>query len=736
MRKLIALLLGISLLGACTSDATTNTTSPETGDTSTTIPPDTSPEIIEVLSGRMPLGIAGFAPFEMIPLLDESNAFSGPPSPTSMGTVRYSPYVESLLSSNPEIGSRLLEQGFVVVPTWTALFQNAYSPSDYDNHAVFVTSDTAYHFLHLAFSKILRNTEEDVLLPRLDHLALGALENAREFSATAAGTDYSDAASRAAQYWEAVASVLGHDVSPLGELAQEEVALAMAATDMTTSPVVGVRECNPAVSAAFCVDYTQYRPRGHYTRNSELERYFRGMSMLGQLGFHISEPDALLIGLFAGNAVLSDPELASDWEEIYEATGFMVGLADDYTPLEAQDAADVAVPGNLTNPSLLSPDDTVIQIGDALSDSRRVGVNPEDASVRLMGARFVIDSYLLDQMGWPNVGELGKQRVMVSPLDVAAAIGSDLALEIQREADEPIYLNYERQMAALRELISTRSSAEWSGTVYDAWMYALAAKWSKKGVAYPEFMRSEAWEAKDLMTGLGSYTELKHDTLLYAKQAFFAEGGGDWYELEPRHWVEPDPVAFKRISQVATLLRDGLDARGLLTQEDEELLNRLTEILDRLGRIAEEELAGEPISDSDNTWLGSISSDLEALWIIATESDPMNAGAFFDDVDDALIADIARSTSSFLEIGTGRVDRILVLVPDDQGQWQIAEGGVFSYYEFWRPQEDGRLTDEEWRAILDEGQAPDRFEPLVINHPEGVTRTRPAWQSVFLVDIG
>jgi hypothetical protein len=38
----------------------------------------------------------------------------------------------------------------------------------------------------------------------------------------------------------------------------------------------------------------------------------------------------------------------------------------------------------------------------------------------------------------------------------------------------------------------------------------------------------------------------------------------------------------------------------------------------------------------------------------------------------------------------------------------VAVGGVYSYYEFWQDAELGRLTDEEWRAMLDNGEAPDR----------------------------
>ena len=60
-----------------------------------------------------------------------------------------------------------------------------------------------------------------------------------------------------------------------------------------------------------------------------------------------------------------------------------------------------------------------------------------------------------------------------------------------------------------------------------------------------------------------------------------------------------------------------------------------------------------------------------------------------------------------LEVGTGRIDRIFVIVPDDAGAFQVATGGVYSYYEFPWPTSD-RLTDEQWWTMLRKGEAPDR----------------------------
>jgi hypothetical protein len=84
----------------------------------------------------------------------------------------------------------------------------------------------------------------------------------------------------------------------------------------------------------------------------------------------------------------------------------------------------------------------------------------------------------------------------------------------------------------------------------------------------------------------------------------------------------------------------------------------------------------------------------------------------------AVIADVATAPDPdgdgipnpiVLEEAVGRINEIYVVVPlinpDGSIQLQVAKGGVFAYYEFEWPAED-RLTDEKWRQMLDEGQAP------------------------------
>ena len=64
-----------------------------------------------------------------------------------------------------------------------------------------------------------------------------------------------------------------------------------------------------------------------------------------------------------------------------------------------------------------------------------------------------------------------------------------------------------------------------------------------------------------------------------------------------------------------------------------------------------------------------------------------------------LIVDIMSNPENTLEIGTGLVALIYVLVPNDSGVFQLARGGVYSFYEFWVPRGE-RMTDEEGQMLF------------------------------------
>ena len=62
-------------------------------------------------------------------------------------------------------------------------------------------------------------------------------------------------------------------------------------------------------------------------------------------------------------------------------------------------------------------------------------------------------------------------------------------------------------------------AADWAQNLYWNWLYTLLPLLEPKGEGWPVFMQNQAWTDKSLNTALGSWAELRHDTILYAKQS-------------------------------------------------------------------------------------------------------------------------------------------------------------------------------------------------------------------------
>ena len=165
---------------------------------------------------------------------------------------------------------RMLErQGFAVQAGTVGFFHQAYESVWYDRQPMYVTTDAMYHTWHLVFDKVLRDAEQQALLPILEHLLAGAVPAARAQQRELAGTPLGEAAERATAYYEAAAVLAGLDLGTTSDRAEEEVELARKAAKVARSPVSGVVDCQFPVKFDGCVDYSVFLPRGHYDRTGE-----------------------------------------------------------------------------------------------------------------------------------------------------------------------------------------------------------------------------------------------------------------------------------------------------------------------------------------------------------------------------------------------------------------------------------------------------------------------------------
>ena len=217
-------------------------------------------------------------------------------------------------------------------------------------------------------------------------------------------------------------------------------------------------------------------------------------------------------------------------------------------------------------------------------------------------------------------------------------------------------------------------------------------------------MQSPAWQDKDLHTFLGSWTELRHDTILYAKQSYTLRATGIMPERElALGYVEPQPEVFARLAALTRQMRVGLDSRGLLNEEYRDKLERMESLLVSLKTMAEKELRGEALTDQEYDTIRNIGDFLE--WLVTFSPQVQEQIESETDKRMAIVADVHTdvNTGRVLEEGVGDAFFIYAIVLVE-GQTLVAQGGVFSYYEFTQPM-SGRLTDEAWQAM---SSKPDR----------------------------
>ena len=595
----------------------------------------------------------------------------------------------------------------------------------------FVTSDAVLHAYHVLYDLALREVEVVSFWDLLGNLTDALLDTSFSQYEAAPEGRWKDAALRNLMYFTVANKLLDNDTMiPPTYPAEVEPAvdnvlqLIDAHSEMTSDWFMNYEE-----------DFTQFVPRGHYTRSEQLEKYFQAMMWFGRVSFRLqpelpptpnekgmnNTAQAILISLALTENVPGLPGTPSGldvWDALYEPTAFFVGSADDLVPSEYLTiiqniyGSEVQMP-DLDNDMLLEQFiDDALALREPLILGHPVYVDKtmsQTIGLRFMGQRYIPDSYILGQLVYKYVGTAGDPRDMPKGLDVMAALGSDRAWELLD--DEKDYTNYVSQMEMLWNMVGNITESEWTHNLYYLWLYYLLPLLSDPGDGYPVFMQSEAWVDKQLSTALASWTELRHDTILYAKQSY------TWLRGLPepvKGYVEPVPSLYARLASLCQMMITGLDSRALLSTLMQEKLQKLHDFLLDLQTISIKELEGTALSDDEYELIqnsGGILGDIVAL---PTGVDYISNA----DDDMAVIADVHTDPNAeeVLEEAVGNPMVILVAVQID-GQVVLTRGAVFSYYEFTWPMDD-RLTDESWQDILAQGEAP----PL------------PAWTESFVAD--
>ena len=489
--------------------------------------------------------------------------------------------------------SLLVKNGFVVKPGWQREFYPLYESNRYSFIPNFVTTDSLLHNYHLMFNYLLEKLEVEKLAPDLKNLNTTMLSSAITQYESLKASSFENAARRNVGFFAVASKLLDQSLiipDVVKKEVGEELALIEAHQGIDQSPVMSIGATqqtmidSPAGTLpldALKEDYSQYIPRGHYDKTDQLKAYFKSMMWYGRLTFRFKSEDeiksALLITL-----TLNNESNQKSWDKIYTPINFFVGKSDDITYYQLKDLL-TQVYG--PNPSLEDVMTTQTKFASFVEKTKQLAppqINSmpifqasiqsdrekEIKGFRFMGQRFTIDAAIFQRLIVREVGSkdascnqapFASGRMLPKGLDVPSAMGSKEAYNILKDQGELQYACYPENMAKLNEYIAGLATDTWTQNLYWGWLYSLLPLTVEKPEGYPSFMRSLAWARKELNTYLGSWTELKHDTILYAKQVYAELGGGrEIEEKDDRGYVEPNPYVYARLASLLNLTKEGL----------------------------------------------------------------------------------------------------------------------------------------------------------------------------------
>jgi len=648
----------------------------------------------------------------------------------------------SFLSDN--IRKALVKNNFaVVLPAYTQEFFSIYESHRYNFIPNFITTDSIIHNYHLAFDYLLRDLEKSKLKPELTELAYQMLKASQLQYKELKGTDWENAAKRNVAFFSVVDKILYSEMV-VPEYVKKEVEKEMKFIaehqGIAESPVMNIGrdpKTNTYIGTpqgflsleALKEDYSQYVPRGHYTKSEDLKAYFKAMMYLGRITFRLKEMDETKSAVLLTLALKEDGERYKRWDRIYEPTVFFVGKADDISFYDYYNLLKKVYGTEELNSALLLKDknkfSSFMEEAKKLSPPQINSMPIFEASLqsdrekeitgfRFMGQRFTIDASIFQRLLYREVGDKTKScadfdmtqtgclqgaRCLPKGLDISSAMGSKEAENILKEEGEFNYACYPENMTKMEEYIAGLDEKTWTQNLYWGWLYSLKPLLQEKGEGWPSFMTNQAWARKDLTAYLGSWTELKHDTILYAKQAYAELGGAPIEEKDDRGYVEPNVHLYARLAGLLKMTKEGLQIRNLLSDENAEFLGKMETLVLKLKEISEKELNNQSLNDKDYELIKTYGGSLEHFWIEAFKDRGIKSPNQLSEEPSSIVADVATDPNgSVLEEGTGNVATIYAVVPIE-GKLRIAVGGVYTHYEFKWPMSD-RLTDEKWREMI------------------------------------
>jgi hypothetical protein len=629
---------------------------------------------------------------------------------------------------------------------------------------VFVSTDAILHSVHKSYDLILMQTEGEILIQKIKDILATLHGQISSLDAEYKTNPEMTASLRDFDFYIGIARKL------LGVTVTMYYPSNTPRTDSVLQMIDSLRLVKYSMfgEKLHQIDFSQFKPRGHYAVQEnigiypDLPKYFKAMIWLGRVEIFLLPPSdgdtnrlstmrtSVLSALI--HKAAKNSSAYNDIQDFDKIIQLFVGESDNVSLFNLNDLlqfAGITDPEQLTDTLKLKAfQDSLITKSYAFQrinsqvimadESKPDSIVPASAFM-LLGQRFIIDSYITAQVVYDRIKYNNEfvRRMLPSTLDVLFGLGNDASGQLLKsELDN---YHYATNLATLRYLINGYDTTFWNSSLFNIWLNGIKQlNPPAQRNTLPPFMTTAAWWQEKMNTQLGSWSELRHDNVLYAKQSYTGVPICSF----PYSFVEPFPEFYKTMKNFGIKFKGTIELLTFPTPYTKTAMidycNTLSGACDTLASIAQKELDNISLSQSELSFLQGMlryngvvgcsgKEEFNGWYYRMFYSPPIIESKFR--TKDFVVVDI--HTSAYDEggnyvgwvkhVGTGKINLGVFTVKNPENVSIAYVGPLYSYYDY-TTKNLLRLTDGEWDSTyLALSLRPD-WVNLYLANEQGISR--------------
>ncbi len=609
-------------------------------------------------------------------------------------------------------------------------FRNIY----HSDIPVFISTDAILHAFHRSYDAILKDCEIGYIIPKMQELLAGIKQAYPILQNRYANNIIMQERIKDLDFYITVpAKLLDNSAQPYFPENNAKVDSFLSFIYAEQPEQIKFLSSKPRK-----IDFSQFKPRGHYTDTEHpiLAKYFRAMMWLGRVELYLISPSGviekptfadvqrqIIVSYLMLEAI--DNNNHNTYLSIEEMIRFFVGFQDNVNLKHLQE---LRTELNFSNTEYFTDSTNTVTFQNALAQKSYAGqmilsqiltsngisgdsIKPASAFM-LYGQRFVVDSYVTGNVVYDKIRFNGIEirRMLPNPLDVLFSLGNDAALQLLQSEIEQY--KYAQNLGALRYLIDSYQQDFWQFSFYNSWLAAIKTLNPPNRTdrdELPFFMRTGAYWQQKMNTQLGSWAELRHDNLLYAKQSYTGVPICSY----PYSYVEPFPEMYKtlktisqitidafnnfnlsqfyqknKIIQYFTIFKSTCDTLEIISRKELENISLNNDEKGFLSRMLR--LQNQGCSIGYDGWYPSIHYNNESF------EDLNNPNYVVADYHTSPADETGAIVGYVKHAGTGKVDLLVTAITMPDGNNVAFVGPTYSFYDY-TTLNFLRLTDEEWK---------------------------------------